>query len=94
MDTNPTIPSNDSEILKLLKENNALLHSLVRREKQRRALRIVYWLIIIVLTIISIRMITPYFQGLMDAYSGLGDLSSGSESGQYQDLLKSLEEQQ
>lgn len=56
----------------MVSENNAMLSKMRRAQKNAAYLRVVYWLVIIGLTIVSIYFIMPYLSQLGAAY-GIGN---------------------
>jgi hypothetical protein len=65
------------ENLKLSKENNVMLSSLIRAKKLNTVYKVVYWSLIIFVTIGSYYFIQPYIESLMSLYTGgAADMSS------------------
>jgi hypothetical protein len=62
------------ETLKVNKENNVLLHKLVRSHKMATVYRIVYWAIIIFSTLGVYYYIQPFLGNMFNAY-GVSDQS-------------------
>ncbi len=58
------------ENLKLSKENNEMLSSLIRSKKRNNIFKAVYWGIIIIITIGTYYFIQPYISGLTSLYTG------------------------
>jgi hypothetical protein len=81
------------ENLRLSKENNEMLTSLIRSKKRNAIFRAVYWSAIIVVTIGSYYFIQPYIGSVMSLYSGgatdMQDLESVKAN-----LLKQLNDSQ
>ncbi|MBK5215197.1 MAG: hypothetical protein JJE53_00080 [Candidatus Pacebacteria bacterium] len=81
------------ENLKLSKENNEMLNSLIRSKKQNAIFKAVYWVIIILITIGSYYFIKPYISSLTSLYTGGASEMlnvSVSENQQITDLLNKL----
>ena len=73
--------SQDRELLQktfqLAEENNAMLRKMRRSMRVANAMRIVYWLIIIGLSVGALYFIQPYIDQLLQVYSGAqSDLQS------------------
>ena len=86
----PEIKTILQENLRISAENNEMLLSLVKAQKQQKIYRIAYWVIIIVVTIASFYFIEPYLGSIINLYSGgAGDTSSVSS---YSDILKNLQD--
>lgn len=84
----------DPETKKLLrdtfeisKENNKLLHKLVRSHKMALISRVVYWAIIIFVTVGAYYYIQPFFDNLINTYGV-------SDQGNVGDIFKNLNNQQ
>jgi type II secretory pathway component PulM len=84
----PQLDQRLSAIEKQLMETNKIVSKLAHAQIAARNRKLVYWGIIIVLTIISFYSIKPYIEQLKDAYS-LGD-SDSSTNADYSDLLKGI----
>ncbi|MCX6754735.1 MAG: hypothetical protein NTU81_02830 [Candidatus Nomurabacteria bacterium] len=88
------------ENLRLSKDNNVMLNSLVHAKKLNTIYRFVYWSIIILLTIGSYYFIQPYLGTLMSLYSGgatdiqnVGNVKAKlGDQQQIDELLKQLKE--
>lgn len=77
------------ENLRISHENNEMLLKLVKAQKQQKTLRIIYWVLIIVVTVASYFFIEPYLGGLVGLYTGgAGDTTNLS------DITKSLSDPQ
>ncbi len=74
-----------SALEKMVADNNHMLRKIQRRARAAAALKIVYWLILIGLGVISISLIKPYIDQLKDMYS-----SVNTQASDYSELLKSL----
>lgn len=61
---------------RLAEENNKILRKMRSSMRWGRALRILYWIIIIGATVGAFYYIQPYIDQLMGVYSGLGDLQN------------------
>ncbi len=61
------------EALALSKENNEILKKLYRSFMWGRAIKVVYWLILIALTVGSFFLIQPYVDSLKDTYGQVLD---------------------
>lgn len=57
------------EIFELTKENNKLLHKLRSSQKWASITRLLYWLVIIGISIGAYYYVEPYLQKIMNAYS-------------------------
>ncbi|PIR40218.1 MAG: hypothetical protein COV33_00935 [Candidatus Zambryskibacteria bacterium CG10_big_fil_rev_8_21_14_0_10_34_34] len=76
--------SEEKEILKktleLSQENNDMLHSIRRGMFWGRVMRVIYWVVIIGVSIGVYYYIEPYLNGAIDAYGNVkGDLKSFSD---------------
>ena len=74
----------EKEILKktleLSQENNDMLHSIRRGMFWGRVMRVIYWVVIIGVSIGVYYYIEPYLNGAIDAYGNVkGDLKSFSD---------------
>lgn len=56
--------------LELAKQNNEILHKLVRAQKMAIVYRIVYWSIIILSTFGAYYFIQPFLENMFSVYSG------------------------
>jgi len=80
------------ETLTLEQENNKILHSMRRSMMWTRVMNVIYWLIIIGISVGAFYFLQPYF----DKVIGLYNTISGTEqkvnttSNSFQDLLKKL----
>lgn len=59
------------EALELSRKNNEVLNKLYRATLWGRAIKIVYWLLLIGVTVGSFYFLQPYFETLMDVYGGV-----------------------
>jgi len=85
----PEIKTILQENLRISHENNEMLINLVKAQRQQKIYRIVYWVIIIVVTIASFYFVEPYLGNIINLYSGgAGDTSNVS------DILKNLSSNQ
>ena len=71
-----------------LDENTAILKKIRRSQRMAAATKLLYWVVIIVLGIVSISFVKSYVTGLHDAY-GLGG-ENGEGGNQYAELLKNF----
>jgi hypothetical protein len=78
-----------SEALMLSRENNQMLHSLIREQRWAKFFRYSYWILIFLSLFGSYFFLQPYLSSLLGLYSG-GATSSSS----IQDLLKGLNSNQ
>ena len=81
------------ENIKLSKENNEMLNSIVRTNKRNKIIKAVYWGLIILVTFGSLLFIQPLIGSLTNLYTGgASDLlnSGSSQNQQVNDLLNSL----
>lgn len=97
----PEVKNLLEENLKLSKENNGLLLKLYKIGRWAQITRILYWFIIILVTLGAFYFLKPYLGNLMNVYtggvSGIGNINDVTNSfkdnkQQMQDLLKSLNE--
>lgn len=97
----PELKSLLEENLKLSKENNGLLLKLYKIQHWAQITRILYWFIIILVTLGAFYFIQPYLGNLLNVYTGgvsgvnnIGDITKNlkDKQGEVQDLLKSLNE--
>ena len=76
------------ENLRISHENNEMLLKLVKSQKQQKTLRIIYWALIILVSVGSLFFIQPLLGSLTSLYTGgAGDTSNLSN---YSDILKNL----
>lgn len=80
----PELNQRLTAIEKKLDDMNAVISRMHRSARNARNRRVLYWLIIIGLTIYSLYAIKPYLEQLKEAYGTVGDM------GKYSDLLKEL----
>lgn len=75
---------------KLAEENNIILHSIRRSNRFSAAMRIVYWVIIIGLSVGAYYLIQPYLQTVMGLYGQATSILGGKQNSinSLQDLLK------
>jgi len=87
------------ENIKLSKENNEILNSLIRTNKRKKIIQYIYWGLIILVTFGSLFFIQPLIGSLTSLYTGgASDLLNqdsvksnvGNSSQQVQDLLNKL----
>lgn len=87
------------ESVKLSRENNEMLNKLMRGKRLNTIYKIVYWSIIIAITVGSYYFIQPYLGTLTNLYSGgasnlesIGNIKDSLDSGQLNidDYLKKL----
>ncbi len=71
--------------IELQKENQQMLHRLIRAQKLTTVYRVVYWTIIILSSLGAYYFAEPYFNGILDLYK-----NSGS-SQQVQKFVNSIE---
>jgi len=71
---------------KLAEENNALLTKMLRSSRLTLALKIAYWVVILLVTFGAFYFIQPY----LDAISGTTGDGTGSSTGSSLDMLKEL----
>jgi len=84
----PEIKTILQENLRISHENNEMILSLVKYQKQQKTLKIIYWVLIILVTFGSLFFIQPLLGSLISLYTGgAGDTSSVSS---YSDILKNL----
>jgi hypothetical protein len=62
------------DILDLAKENNKLLRSLRRAQRWAMFMRLVYWVLIIGITLGAYYYIQPYFDQIIGTYSNFQDI--------------------
>lgn len=62
------------ETLELAKENNKMLHSIVRSMRFARIMSILYWIFIIGSAVGAYYLIQPYVDQLISLYGGAGDV--------------------
>jgi len=74
-----------SENLELAKENNELLHKLIRAQKAAMIYRVVYWAIIILSTVGALFFIKPMLSSLVGVYTG-----GASDGSNVSDVFKNL----
>lgn len=60
-----------------ISENNALLTRMRRVQRNTNLFKIVYWLVFLVLGIISLYLLQPYVMSLMEGYGTVKDSLSG-----------------
>ena len=70
---------------KMSEENNAILRSMRRSARIANAMRYVYWVVIIALSVGAYYFIQPYVNFLTSEFGGSGD-SAGSSSSMLQSL--------
>ena len=58
-------------LMALTEENNKILHKIRRTAKVTGMIRIVYWIIIIGISIGAYYYVQPYLNQILEAYSGL-----------------------
>lgn len=76
------------ENLRISHENNEMLLSLIKTQKQQKTLRIIYWVLIILVSVGSLFFIQPLLGGLTSLYTGgAGDTSNISN---VSDIFKNL----
>jgi hypothetical protein len=88
------------ENLRLSKENNHLLVKLHNIQRWAQITRVIYWFIIIGVSVGAFYFIKPFFNNLISVYTGgvsnfsnIGDITKSlSDKEQIQSLLKSLNE--
>ncbi|MDD3662597.1 MAG: hypothetical protein PHT84_01895 [Candidatus Pacebacteria bacterium] len=66
----PEIKSLLEENLKLAKENNELLKKVREFQRWSRITKVLYWFIIIGIALGAFYFIQPYFDGILNIYSG------------------------
>ncbi|HVT63139.1 MAG TPA: hypothetical protein VHD33_06620 [Legionellaceae bacterium] len=77
-------------IEKKVDDTNSVVRKLYRSNRRATAVKALYWIILIVLGVISISLIKPYIGELKDAYGLGGDTPSSSSPSSYTDLLNSI----
>lgn len=80
----PQLDQRLTAIEKKLDDMNAVISRMHRSARNARNRRILYWIIIIALTLFSFYSIKPYLEQLKDAYGSIEGM------GQYSDLLKDI----
>ena len=60
-------------MMTLTEENNELLHKMWRAARMASAMRTLYWLVIIGLSIGAYYYVQPYIEQLLSVYTGLQD---------------------
>jgi len=96
----PNVKQLLEENLKLSKENNELLLKVYKIEHWAQITRVLYWFIIIGVSIGAFYFIKPFLGNITNLYTGgvsginnIGDITKNlSNKEQIQDLLKSLNE--
>ncbi len=83
-----------SKIEKIVSDNNAMLSKMRRAQKNAAYMRILYWLVIIGLAVVSIYFIMPYLGQLGAAYGIGGSTDSSSTTSTLSNLLKQYEDTQ
>ena len=86
------------ENLKLSKENNVLLQKIHNIQRWAQITRVLYWLVIIGVSVGAFYFIKPFLGNITNLYTGgvsginnIGDITKNlSSKEQIQDLLKSL----
>jgi hypothetical protein len=80
------------ETFALAEENNKILHSMRRSMRLARVMSVLYWVIIIGISVGAFYFIQPYFNKIMDLYSSISGAEQKSNGGGniVQDLLKKL----
>ena len=80
-------------IEKKLDETYTMTRKMYRAQKRAMAAKLVYWLFLIILGIISLSLIKPYIAQLGAVYGlGGGDSTKSTTTTDYTDLLKTLQE--
>ncbi len=87
-----------TENIQIAKENNQMLHSLVRAQKIANIYRIIYWSIIIFSTFGLYYFIQPFLENMFSVYTGgtsgsnnVSDVLNGLDNKQQvKDLLNSI----
>jgi hypothetical protein len=70
------------EALELSRENNAILKKMWRATQWGRAIKALYWIVIIAVTIGSLYFLQPYLDTLQGVYGGVQDAQA-----QFKDLF-------
>ncbi len=70
-DTNDNKDSME-ELLELTKENNKILKKLLSSLRLSRAMRIIYWVIIVGVALGAYYYVQPYVEGLISTYNSIG----------------------
>ncbi len=81
------------ETFKLEQDNNKILRSMKRSMLWARVMNVIYWLIIIGISVGAFYFIQPYFNKVLDLYnsiSGAKQSTNTTDSSSFQDLLKKL----
>ncbi len=74
---------------KLAEENNAMLQSIRRMSRISTAIRVLYWVVILVASFGAFYLIQPYVQSFLDIYGQIqGSSTAGPGIGSLMDLLK------
>lgn len=72
-------------LMKLTEENNHLLHKMWRAARIGRAMRVLYWLVIIGISIGALYYIQPYIDQFLAVYTGAKD-----SIGTFQSLMEAF----
>jgi len=68
---------NEKEIYDLVKENNHMLKGMRRANRFSSILRVIYWILIIAVSVIAYNFIQPYLNSALNAYQNLqGSINS------------------
>ena len=95
----PNVKNLLEENLKISKENNGLLLKLYKIQRWAQITRILYWVLIVLISIGAFYFIQPYLGNLLNVYTGgvsginnVGDITKNLKNSQtdVQDLLKQL----
>ena len=78
------------ETLELEQENNKILHSMKRSMTWARVMSVVYWLIIIGISVGAFYFIQPYFDRVLSLYNSITGAQKkvDQESNTFQNFLK------
>jgi len=78
------------ETLELEQENNKILHSMKRSMTWTRVMSVVYWLIIIGISVGAFYFVQPYFDKVFSLYNSITGTEQKTDQGSstFQNLLK------
>lgn len=88
---NPEERSLLEKVYKMTEENNAILHSIRRTTRLGLAMRILYWVVIIGLSVGALYFIQPYVDFMTGAFNKKSDSSMNSTGG-VQDTIDTLQD--
>ncbi len=78
------------ETFELVKDNNVMLHKIRSAQKWASFMRIVYWLVIIGISIGAFYVLQPYVDKLMKMYNDISGMKQSVDSVSLQDILKNI----